>query len=56
MVAMESWCLVHIDGQQIRVKIVHAGRGRFRIVEDDGGRYVGRLVDASDVIHCRFGY
>jgi hypothetical protein len=37
-----------------RVKIVHRSRGKYRIVEDTKtGRYVNRIIDASDVMHVK---
>jgi hypothetical protein len=48
----ESWCMVDVDGQQIRAKIIHKGRGKFRIEDDVGGHYKGKLIDASDIISC----
>jgi len=54
-VMTDSWCLVSIDGHQIKAKIIHKSRGKFKIVEDEeGGKYVGRIVDASEVLHCKF--
>ena len=51
----ESNCLVLIDKQEIKATILHIGRGKFRIINDEGnGKFVGRIVDAEDVIHCKF--
>jgi hypothetical protein len=34
------------------VKIIHKGGGKYRVIEDrEEGKYVGRIVDASDVDH-----
>jgi hypothetical protein len=28
-------------------------RGKFQIIDDkEGGKYVGKIVDASDILHC----
>ncbi len=51
----ESWCLARIDGSEVKVRLDHIGRGRFRIVEDeDNGKYVSKVLDASELIHCKF--
>src|SRR6476620_983911 len=48
------WCILFIDGVKIDAKIIHKGRGRFKIVEDKyKGKYVNKIVDASDVIRCK---
>lgn len=45
------WCRYYIDDfNTAKVKILHIGRGKYRIVDDrEGGKYVGKIVDASDV-------
>ena len=49
-----SDCLVVVDDEEIKANIIHVGKGRFRIVSDDrNGKFVGRIIDAGDVIHCR---
>lgn len=51
----ESNCLVLVDKQEIKATILHVGRGKFRIINDKrNGKFVGRIVDAEDVIHCKF--
>jgi len=51
----ESWCLAMIDGREVKVRLDHIGRGRFRIVEDeDNGKHVNKVLDASELIHCKF--
>lgn len=48
------WCILFVDGVKIDAKIIHKGRGRFKIVEDKyKGKYVNKMVDASDVIRCK---
>ena len=52
MINRSSWCMVNVDGQEVRAKIAHKGRGKFRIEDDFGGHYKGKVVDASDIISC----
>jgi PPOX class probable F420-dependent enzyme len=48
------WCILFVDGINIDAKIIHKGRGKYRIVEDKyKGKYVNKIVDASDVIRCK---
>jgi hypothetical protein len=48
------WAIVSIDEFEIDAKIIHRGRGEFEILEDNyRGKYIGKLVDASDVIRCK---
>jgi hypothetical protein len=48
------WCVLSIDGLGIEAKIIHKGRGKFKILEDNyKGKYIGKIVDASDVIRCK---
>ena len=48
------WAIVSIDGFEIDAKIIHRGRGEFEILEDNyRGKYIGEIVDASDVIRCK---
>jgi hypothetical protein len=47
------WCLIVIDGKSFEAKIIHKGRGKFKILNDEyGGKYTNKVVDASDVIRC----
>lgn len=49
------WSVLSIDGLEIDAKIIHKGRGKFKILEDNyRGKYTGNIVDASDVIRCKF--
>lgn len=49
------WCLATMEGREVKVKIRHVGRGRFKILEDeDGGKQVGKILDASELVHCKF--
>jgi hypothetical protein len=48
-----SWCNLLINGSNVRAKVKHVGSGKYRIIEDNGdGKYVGKVVDASDILHC----
>jgi len=48
------WCILFIDGIKIEARILHKGRGKFKIVEDKfNAKYVNKIVDASDVIRCK---
>lgn len=46
------WCVVEINGTQVKAKIIHIGRGRYRVIEDDHGKYADVRIDASDVVRC----
>jgi hypothetical protein len=49
------WSVLSIDGLEIDAKIIHKRRGKFKILEDNyRGKYTGNIVDASDVIRCKF--
>ena len=46
-------CILIIDCKRIQATIVHTQRGKFKILDDSlGGKYIDRIVDASDVIRC----
>ena len=48
------WSVLLIDGLEVEAKILHKGRGKFRIVEGTiRSKYINRIVDASDVIRCK---
>ena len=48
------WAILSIDGLDIDAKIIHKGRGKFEILEDNHqGKYIGKIVDASDVVRCK---
>lgn len=49
-----TWCLVSIGDERVKAKIMHVGRGKYKIVEDESGRHAGKKVDASDVLHCKY--
>ena len=44
--------MIDIDGQNVKAKIIHKKRGKFRIEDDEGGKYKGRIIDASDITSC----
>jgi hypothetical protein len=49
------WSVLSIDGLEIDARIIHKGRGKFKIPEDNyRGKYTGNIVDTSDVIRCKF--
>lgn len=46
-------CLISIDGVKLTARVIHLGRGKFKVLDDgQEGKYVGRIIDASDVLHC----
>jgi hypothetical protein len=48
------WSVLFIDGLVIEAKIIHNGRGKFKIIEDNyKSKYVNKIVDASDVVRCK---
>lgn len=48
------WCILFIDKAKIEARILHKGRGKFKIVEDKcKAKYVNKIVDASEVILCK---
>jgi hypothetical protein len=47
------WSVISINRVVIQAKIIHKRGGKFKILDDNrGGRYIGTIVDASDVIRC----
>jgi hypothetical protein len=48
------WSVLFIDGLVIEAKIIHKGRGKFKIIEDNyKSKYVNKMVAASDVVRCK---
>jgi len=46
-------CLILIDGVKLTASVIHVGRGKFNVIDDGkAGKYVGRIIDASDILHC----
>jgi hypothetical protein len=51
---LSTWCILSVNNKQIKAKIRHIGKGRFEIISDgNDGEYTTRVVDASDVLHCK---
>jgi hypothetical protein len=49
-----AWCKLSINKTEVKAKIIHIGRGKFKILTDErGGEYVNMMIDASDVFHCK---
>lgn len=49
-----SWCSLLTGGTEFEAKIVHKGRGKFKILNDQyGGKYNNKIVDASDIVRCK---
>jgi hypothetical protein len=50
-----SWCLASIKDAKTKVRIVHIGRGKFKVISDgEGDRYADNIIiDASDIFHCK---
>jgi len=49
-----TWCTLSINETEVKAKIKHMGRGKFKILADDhGDEYTNMVIDASDVFHCK---
>jgi hypothetical protein len=49
-----AWCNLSINETEVKAKVKHIGRGKFKILTDEnGGEYTNVIVDASDVFHCK---
>ena len=47
------WSVLSMKRVVIEAKIIHKRGGKFKILDDNReGKYVGTIVDASDVIRC----
>jgi hypothetical protein len=46
------WSVLSINRVVIEAKIIHKRGGKFKIHDNRGGKYIGTIVDASDVIRC----
>jgi hypothetical protein len=45
-----SWCLASINELKRKVKIVHIGRGKFKVINNEEGNNFGNIIiDASDI-------
>lgn len=50
------WCLLLLDDTKLIAKILHIGRGKFKILDDEyGGKFVNETIDASDILSCNLG-
>ena len=48
-----DWCIVEMDDAIFRAKIIHVGRGKYKIEQDNrDGNFVGQILDASNVLQC----
>jgi hypothetical protein len=42
------------EGAKVEAKIIHTGRGKFKILDDKkNGKYRYKKIDASDIFSCR---
>lgn len=49
-----AWCTLSINEIEVKAKIKHMGRGKFKILADEhGDEYFNMVIDASDVFHCK---
>lgn len=49
-----AWCTLSINEIEVKAKIKHMGRGKFKILADEhGDEYFNMGIDASDVFHCK---
>lgn len=48
-----SECIVLVNSQKVKARILHVGRGKFKILKDEmNSKHVGKIIDAGDVIFC----
>ncbi len=45
-------CTLSLKTDYFRAEVIPLGRGKFKIVNDESGKYKDKIIDASDVIHC----
>lgn len=49
-----SCCTLILNQSTVRPKVKHVGGGKFQMIDDkNDGKYIGMIVDASDIFHCR---
>jgi hypothetical protein len=49
----ESLCTVLIEDNRFIASLNHIGRERYLVLQDkSGGKYAGKVVDASDILNC----
>jgi hypothetical protein len=47
-----TWCRVEYSNQVFRAQLLHIGRGKFKILNDNQeGAFIGQIVDASDILN-----
>ena len=47
-------CNLSINETEVKAKVKHIGRGKFKIlIDENGGEYTNVILDASDVFHCK---
>ena len=47
------WCILLLNDTRFKARIIHIGRGKFKILGDEcGGIHVNKTVDASDILTC----
>ena len=47
-------CNLSINETEVKAKVKHIGRGKFKILTDEnGGEYTNVILDVSDVFHCK---
>ena len=51
LVKLSWWCTAVINGKEVRVRVRHLGRGKFRIVEAELD-IDARIIDAADIVRC----
>jgi hypothetical protein len=44
-----------LEGENLLAQVVRMGRGKFKIVSEQNGRDIDRIIDVSDVIYCDMG-
>ena len=45
-----TWCVIELSNQVFRAQLLHIGRGKFKILNDNQeGNHIGQIVDASDI-------
>jgi hypothetical protein len=48
-----TWCMVELSNQVFRAQLLHIGRGKFKILNDNQeGIHIGQIVDASEIHNC----
>lgn len=51
-----SECIAVINGESISCKIMWRRGSKFEIVECEDRKYVGLIIDASDILRCNTTY